>query len=488
MIVRIVQIWVKKHPLLEKQIIERFSLEQFIGLPLTLLASIFLLCIALLIGVIQDYLAHDPLIFVDVRVTNLMYTFRNDAWLRFFYFVTLLAESVIIIVLSTLLSIFLWVRRARLYICTLWFALMVGDGFTFFGKHLFQRTRPDVLLRAVTENTYSFPSGHATTVVLFYGFIAYLVVRNHRSWKLRMVTLTLLLVIVVLVDLSRIYLGVHYVSDVIAGNLVGFAALLLAIGMTEWITAKKPLLTPNKRVTVGVAYTLVLVVVFITIGYALSPPPMLAFRSLPVQHIDVRGVLLLFDKKVIPRFTETLAGQAEEPINLLVVSPERCFTSDMLKANWQLAESITLRSAEKLSKDVLLNEPYPTAPVTPSFYNAEPNDYGFEKQTETNSIRARHHARFWNTGYLTPSGYLYIGTVSLDTGIKWGITHHIAPDIDTDRDLLVSDLTQAGVVEKSELVQFIPPSLGKNFLGDQFFTNGKAALIVFRQCDDDKTK
>ena len=133
------------------------------------------------------------------------------------------------------------------------------------------------------------------------------------------------------------------------------------------------------------------------------------------------------------------------------------------------SEGISLNSTERLAKTAILNQTYSTAPMTPSFYGAEPNDYGFEKQTDKNSVRARHHTRFWKTTYETPLGVLYVGTASLDTGLKWGITHAIAPDIDTERDLFVSDTQKAGVVTEEKLIPFVSPTLGKIFLATNFY-------------------
>lgn len=84
------------------------------------------------------------------------------------------------------------------------------------------------------------------------------------------------------------------------------------------------------------------------------------------------------------------------------------------------------------------------------------------------------------TGLGSGSGALFVGTVSLDTGIKWGITHAIAPDIDTERDRIVSDLSQAGLIAQKQDVSLISPTLGKNFTEDEFFTNGKAAFVILK--------
>ena len=119
--------------------------------------------------------------------------------------------------------------------------------------------------------------------------------------------------------------------------------------------------------------------------------------------------------------------------------------------------------------------------MTPSFWNGQVHDFGFEKPTEAGSVRARHHARLWKTNFMTADGRrVYVGTASLDTGLKWVITHQIEPDVDTERATVVEDLTKAQVVEQARLEQFVKPTLGTNFSGDQFFTDGKIYLVELK--------
>ena len=478
--------WLNKHPRTYRQLTERLTSRHFTGLPLTIFVIVFLYVFSLLLGIVQDYLAKNGLTSADVRIDNLLYFFRSNTLLHFFYFITLFAESAIVITLSVILSIFLWVRKQRIYVFCLLFALMVGEGLTFSAKHIFQRQRPDVFLRAITEDSFSFPSGHATTAVLFYGFLAYLIIRNYRSLKTLATTLSFLALFVVLIDLSRLYLGVHYLSDVIAGNLVGFTSLILSIGITEWWIARKPELTPSKVSSFQVTSILLFAIVSVSIMYFLANPPTNKSKMIIPTEINTSDVLSLFEDKRLNHFTETLTGANQEPISLIVISPEACFIPDINLGNWDLADNISLSTSKSLVKRALFNQSYPTAPMTPSFYNSEPHDYGFEKQTETNSVRARHHARFWKTQYKTPEGVVYVGTVSLDTGIKWGITHTISPDIDTERDVFVSDMKKSGIVSEGKLIPLISPTLGNNFAGDEFFTNGKAAYLVFSECNKSK--
>lgn len=239
------QRWAAAHPRAMHCLYRRLTPHAFTGLPLTILVALFAYTIALLLGIVQDYLVHNPLIAVDIRIANLLSTLRSGWLLRTFATITLAAESIIIIAASGVLTILLIVRRQRAYLLGFWIALTTSEVVTFFGKIIFHRERPDILYRTIAESSFSFPSGHATTAAVFYGFLAYLIMRHRRSLRMRITTMLATVIIVLLVDASRLYLGVHYLSDVLAGNLVGLAGLLFAIGIMEWLVARERICTPE---------------------------------------------------------------------------------------------------------------------------------------------------------------------------------------------------------------------------------------------------
>ncbi|OUO58495.1 phosphatase PAP2 family protein [Olsenella sp. An270] len=92
-------------------------------------------------------------------------------------------------------------------------------------KYLVQRPRPDGF-RLISESGYSFPSGHSMVAMAFFGLLIWMVWRYHRRDVMRVVWCALFVLVIVMVGVSRIYLGVHYASDVLAGFCVSLVWLV----------------------------------------------------------------------------------------------------------------------------------------------------------------------------------------------------------------------------------------------------------------------
>ena len=93
-------------------------------------------------------------------------------------------------------------------------------------KHIVQRPMPTEY-RIIDEKGYSFPSGHSMASVAFYGFLIYLIYKKVKNPKLKWIFILLLSILIILIGSSRIYLGVHYTSDVLAGFFVSTSYLLV---------------------------------------------------------------------------------------------------------------------------------------------------------------------------------------------------------------------------------------------------------------------
>jgi undecaprenyl-diphosphatase len=100
-------------------------------------------------------------------------------------------------------------------------------------KHLFQRERPVFEHPLVVLHSYSFPSGHTMAATLFYGLIAVFIMQSVRRWRWRVLTFVAALFVILLVALSRMYLGAHYLSDVLGAMALGLMWLATCITAVE---------------------------------------------------------------------------------------------------------------------------------------------------------------------------------------------------------------------------------------------------------------
>lgn len=99
-------------------------------------------------------------------------------------------------------------------------------------KNIIQRPRPDDF-RLISETGYSFPSGHSMVSMAFYGFLIYLCIKYLKNKKIKIILTTFLSILIIAIGISRIYLGVHYTSDVIAGFMISICYLIIYTSLVK---------------------------------------------------------------------------------------------------------------------------------------------------------------------------------------------------------------------------------------------------------------
>ncbi|MVB12769.1 PAP2 superfamily protein [Caprobacter fermentans] len=159
--------------------------------------------------------------------------------------IKLLSDSGASYTLVSILAVFWAVsfqrKRVLYYTKIMTVNLFVSAGMNLLFKTFFHRTRPDILV-LVHAGGYSFPSGHSMIGAAFYGYLIYLcVIFLKKPWK--QLFSALFMILILFIGLSRIYLGVHYASDVVGGFLAGFAwlaVLLLFINKKGAFTRENP--------------------------------------------------------------------------------------------------------------------------------------------------------------------------------------------------------------------------------------------------------
>jgi hypothetical protein len=189
----------------------------------------------------------------------------------------------------------------------------------------------------------------------------------------------------------------------------------------------------------------------------------------------------------LPMVTRTGSDIPGDPLNVGLVGAKEDVLLAMHAAGWLPADPITLRTSIEIVGSVVLDRPYRDAPVSPLYYQGKKEQLAFEKPDGRSADR-RHHVRFWLVLDKGMQGRpVWLGSVTFDRGVGLShdtgqVTHHIAPDIDAERDLLMRDLSDAGMVQSLFQISGIGPTLfGRNGEGDPYYTDGEihvATLVV----------
>jgi membrane-associated phospholipid phosphatase len=345
------------------------------------------------------------------------------------------------------------------------------------------RTRPAIGLLAETSS--SWPSGHASaglalTLAIVVAWWA--AGRPHWPWLAAAI-----LPFGVLIGYSRIYLAVHWTSDVVGGWLVGSLGTLgVLLADNALGRPGPPPRPPGAARALPISVALVALLMLGT-GYARRSEVLPSIPELTPTVLASRDPAEVL--ATIEPFSESLTGQALEPVSVVVAASESTLRAAVEAAGWSVADDPSARRLLSVYWAGLRSHEDPQAPVTPTFLDARMQDLAIEKPVNAAapSVRERHHARWWRLGVSTGDGCpIWVGTASLDERVEWTWrtilpNHHIAPAIDAERDLLVSDLSATGLFDALGRRRVTEPMLGTNAAGDPWFTDGLAEVMATTQ-------
>jgi hypothetical protein len=227
--------------------------------------------------------------------------------------------------------------------------------------------------------------------------------------------------------------------------------------------------------------------VFVGLAVVVGFYGFLAYIAVPLAWRHYEHQKALAGMTMLTRTGDDIPG---DPINTGLVGSKADVLCAMNAAAWYPADPITFRSSIEIVGSVLLDRPYRDAPVSRLYYQGKRQDLAFEKPVGASADR-RHHVRFWKVLERGQEGRaVWLGAATFDRGVGLSrddgrVTHHIAPDIDADRDLLTADLRDARVTEKIYEVTGIGPTVdGRNGEGDKYYTDGEAKISVLAEgCD-----
>lgn len=158
---------------------------------------------------------------IDKSIYNFIMSFRCSFLDKYFIFITHFGDTVFIV---GFVSGFILLSR-NIYGVLMGVSAMDSALMTFILKHIFVRNRPNHL-RLIKQGGYSFPSGHSMISVCVYGYLLYLVLKI-KNKLLKYILASLLIFLIISIGISRIYVGVHYPTDVLAGYSLGIIEVIL---------------------------------------------------------------------------------------------------------------------------------------------------------------------------------------------------------------------------------------------------------------------
>jgi undecaprenyl-diphosphatase len=211
----------------------RLSSEGSFGLHFTIGTVVLVGAVWLFGGIAEDLITGDPLVVVDKLISEWFHSHSNPQFTIDMLFVTALASTTTVSILSTAIGCVLLWKRLWFWFLELVLAVAGGMLLNVILKSLFDRARPGWADPLMSLTGPGFPSGHTMMATIIFGFIAVFLIPRIASWPWRFLTVAFTILLILLVALSRMYLGAHYLSDVLAAMAAGIAWLALCLTAVE---------------------------------------------------------------------------------------------------------------------------------------------------------------------------------------------------------------------------------------------------------------
>ena len=228
-----------KYPGIFRFIRSRFKPGIFFGLPFTILLLLTSINLAMLSELAEHVVNSGNMKTLDMNVSGWFFNLRNPVLSKGLYYFTQLGSFYGVTIGTALVSLFLmWQRRGFQLLASL--ISVLGSSISmYYSKLYFHRERPLNIAYYTTENSFSFPSGHSTSAMALVGLLCYFCLTEIKNKTTRILLFLMGVMYILLIGISRIYLGVHFLTDVLAGYLLGFLWVLVAIGLMEYSAISK---------------------------------------------------------------------------------------------------------------------------------------------------------------------------------------------------------------------------------------------------------
>ena len=447
-------VWAGRHPLGAKAI--RGLLDPARPAPRALLAMgvLFLGAAWLFLGVLEDVVTGDPLVRADQGFFQLAQGLRTPWGDRVMVFITELGDGMVIaLVAAAVLVWLLWRRRWRAagyWVAAIGFGQLAATMI----KLVLQRSRPFTGLYDGGLSVYAFPSGHATMSMVAYGFLAVLVAGTLQAGR-RWIPYAAAALLITTISLSRLYLGAHWLSDVLGGLSLGLAWVCL-LGIAYFRHA------PAGPVSQGLPVVALLALILagawhVTTRY--SSDLQRYTPHLAVEHMDAAS-WWRDDWRRLPAYRRDLEGEFEEPLNVQWSGTLDNLRRELEARGWRSPVPLTAANALKwLLPDSRLAD-LPMLPHVHKGRNESLLMLGPPGESPADDHNRQLVLRLWKTGFvLDPSATpLWVGGVYIQKSrhillLRVPVTAH---EYDTPLELMrksLGDLQQRTVERNTSVTR-----------------------------------
>ena len=194
-----------------------------------IIVGILLFCFTM----IAIFLVTDKIHMLDTVVYNLISKFINPTMTSIVKVITNFGDPITIVVIGLIFSYIFGIKKKDKKTAILFcLNLVIAALLNFILKNIFTRTRPE-MINITTESGYSFPSGHSSIAMACYGYIIYVINKKCNNKKIKILSTVILSILIFLIGLSRVYLGVHYASDILAAFMITLSYLIIYTHITN---------------------------------------------------------------------------------------------------------------------------------------------------------------------------------------------------------------------------------------------------------------
>ncbi len=164
---------------------------------------------------------------IDTTINSAMISIKNPVLTKLSELIAITFDTITLTIIALIIATYIFITDSRSKSIILAGTMVISGGIIATFKEIFQRARPLNML--VQESNFAFPSGHATIAVVFLGLMTYLFSKKES----RKQTIAITTALVIFIGFTRIYLRVHWATDVLAGFILGATLLLISIRVFE---------------------------------------------------------------------------------------------------------------------------------------------------------------------------------------------------------------------------------------------------------------